>query len=78
VDSSDLKRDGDIILQPQPSDSPNDPLNWLVSIQVTAPVRCLTPIKESNPKGVHHDPSRFQLRCNNSVSLTDGTPIFTC
>ncbi|XP_014554024.1 hypothetical protein COCVIDRAFT_106139 [Bipolaris victoriae FI3] len=28
VDSSYLKRDGDIILQPQPSDSPNDPLNW--------------------------------------------------
>ncbi|KAH6642143.1 major facilitator superfamily domain-containing protein [Boeremia exigua] len=28
VDSSELKRDGDIILQPQPSDSPNDPLNW--------------------------------------------------
>ncbi|KAF2997104.1 hypothetical protein E8E13_003684 [Curvularia kusanoi] len=23
-----LKRDGSIILQPQPSDSPNDPLNW--------------------------------------------------
>ncbi|OAL05503.1 MFS general substrate transporter [Phaeosphaeriaceae sp. SRC1lsM3a] len=23
-----LKRDGDIVLQPQPSDSPNDPLNW--------------------------------------------------
>jgi MFS family permease len=23
-----MKRDGDIILQPQPSDSPNDPLNW--------------------------------------------------
>jgi hypothetical protein len=28
VDSSELKRDGDVILQPQPSDSPNDPLNW--------------------------------------------------
>ncbi|KAH7139087.1 MFS transporter-like protein [Dendryphion nanum] len=28
VDTSSLKRDGDIILQPQPSDSPNDPLNW--------------------------------------------------
>ncbi|USP82025.1 uncharacterized protein yc1106_09299 [Curvularia clavata] len=28
VDFSGLKRDGDIILQPQPSDSPNDPLNW--------------------------------------------------
>ncbi|KAF2705850.1 MFS transporter-like protein [Pleomassaria siparia CBS 279.74] len=28
VDSSSLKRHGDIILQPQPSDSPNDPLNW--------------------------------------------------
>jgi hypothetical protein len=27
-DTSFLKRDGDIILQPQPSDSPNDPLNW--------------------------------------------------
>ncbi|KAI0009402.1 MFS general substrate transporter [Xylariaceae sp. FL0662B] len=26
--SSELKRDGDIILVPQPSDSPNDPLNW--------------------------------------------------
>ncbi|KAI5861503.1 MFS general substrate transporter [Durotheca rogersii] len=26
--TSDLKRDGDIILVPQPSDSPNDPLNW--------------------------------------------------
>ncbi|KAK9463508.1 major facilitator superfamily domain-containing protein [Lipomyces oligophaga] len=26
--SSRLKRDGDIILVPQPSDSPNDPLNW--------------------------------------------------
>jgi MFS family permease len=23
-----MKREGDIILQPQPSDSPNDPLNW--------------------------------------------------
>lgn len=23
-----LKRHGDIILVPQPSDSPNDPLNW--------------------------------------------------
>ncbi|KAL1606187.1 hypothetical protein SLS60_003588 [Paraconiothyrium brasiliense] len=23
-----LKRDGDVILQPQPSDDPNDPLNW--------------------------------------------------
>jgi hypothetical protein len=23
-----LKRDGHIVLQPQPSDSPNDPLNW--------------------------------------------------
>jgi MFS family permease len=28
IDSKALKRDGDIILQPQPSDSPNDPLNW--------------------------------------------------
>ncbi|KAF2786523.1 MFS transporter-like protein [Melanomma pulvis-pyrius CBS 109.77] len=28
VDSIALKRHGDIILQPQPSDSPNDPLNW--------------------------------------------------
>ncbi|KAF1941494.1 MFS general substrate transporter [Clathrospora elynae] len=28
TDSSYLKRDGEIILQPQPSDSPNDPLNW--------------------------------------------------
>lgn len=28
VDTSHLKRDGDTILQPQPSDSPNDPLNW--------------------------------------------------
>ncbi|KAF2251992.1 MFS general substrate transporter [Trematosphaeria pertusa] len=27
-DASSLKRDGDIILQPQPSDNPNDPLNW--------------------------------------------------
>ncbi|KAK9478987.1 major facilitator superfamily domain-containing protein [Lipomyces japonicus] len=27
-DLSNLKRDGDIILVPQPSDSPNDPLNW--------------------------------------------------
>ncbi|KAI1371471.1 MFS general substrate transporter [Hypoxylon crocopeplum] len=26
--TSDLKRDGNIILVPQPSDSPNDPLNW--------------------------------------------------
>ncbi|KAI6087680.1 MFS general substrate transporter [Hypoxylon rubiginosum] len=26
--TSDLKKDGDIILVPQPSDSPNDPLNW--------------------------------------------------
>jgi hypothetical protein len=25
---SHLKRDGHIVLQPQPSDSPNDPLNW--------------------------------------------------
>ncbi|RYP89893.1 hypothetical protein DL770_003986 [Monosporascus sp. CRB-9-2] len=25
---TDLKKDGDIILVPQPSDSPNDPLNW--------------------------------------------------
>ncbi|KAJ4339158.1 hypothetical protein N0V95_007843 [Ascochyta clinopodiicola] len=28
VDTTGLKRDGDIVLQPQPSDSPNDPLNW--------------------------------------------------
>jgi hypothetical protein len=33
IDSNDpsfkkLKKDGDTILQPQPSDSPNDPLNW--------------------------------------------------
>ncbi|KAL5119984.1 hypothetical protein ACEQ8H_002082 [Pleosporales sp. CAS-2024a] len=28
VDTASLKRHGDIILQPQPSDSPNDPLNW--------------------------------------------------
>ncbi|KAH3950927.1 hypothetical protein HBI56_087590 [Parastagonospora nodorum] len=28
IDTSHLKRDGDIVLQPQPSDSPNDPLNW--------------------------------------------------
>ncbi|CAI6341168.1 unnamed protein product [Periconia digitata] len=27
-DESSLKRDGNIILQPQPSDNPNDPLNW--------------------------------------------------
>ncbi|KAF3053760.1 hypothetical protein E8E11_001901 [Didymella keratinophila] len=27
-DVAGLKRDGDIVLQPQPSDSPNDPLNW--------------------------------------------------
>ena len=27
---SHLKRDGHIVLQPQPSDSPNDPLNWPV------------------------------------------------
>ncbi|RYP10613.1 hypothetical protein DL764_000583 [Monosporascus ibericus] len=25
---TDLKKDGDIVLVPQPSDSPNDPLNW--------------------------------------------------
>ncbi|KAI1337274.1 MFS transporter-like protein [Xylariaceae sp. FL0016] len=28
--TSELKKDGDIILVPQPSDSPNDPLNWSV------------------------------------------------
>jgi MFS family permease len=28
ADGSELKRDGDIILIPQPSNSPNDPLNW--------------------------------------------------
>ncbi|KAF1355810.1 MFS general substrate transporter [Lizonia empirigonia] len=28
IDTTGLKRDGDIVLQPQPSDSPNDPLNW--------------------------------------------------
>ncbi|KAF2825769.1 MFS general substrate transporter [Ophiobolus disseminans] len=28
VDTKKMKRRGDIILQPQPSDSPNDPLNW--------------------------------------------------
>lgn len=28
ANDSSLKRDGDIILQPQPSDDPNDPLNW--------------------------------------------------
>ncbi|ORY19528.1 major facilitator superfamily domain-containing protein [Clohesyomyces aquaticus] len=28
VDTKALKRDGNIILQPQPSDNPNDPLNW--------------------------------------------------
>lgn len=28
MDDSSLKRDGEIILQPQPSDDPNDPLNW--------------------------------------------------
>ncbi|WBW72464.1 transmembrane transporter [Schizosaccharomyces osmophilus] len=27
-ENSELKRDGDIVLQPQPSDDPNDPLNW--------------------------------------------------
>ncbi|KAF2736482.1 MFS general substrate transporter [Polyplosphaeria fusca] len=27
-DVKSLKRDGNIVLQPQPSDSPNDPLNW--------------------------------------------------
>ena len=26
--SSNLKHDGDIVLAPQPSDDPNDPLNW--------------------------------------------------
>ncbi|KAI1413896.1 MFS general substrate transporter [Hypoxylon sp. FL1857] len=28
--TSELKRDGNIILVPQPSDSPNDPLNWSI------------------------------------------------
>ena len=28
MDDKTLKRDGNIILQPQPSDNPNDPLNW--------------------------------------------------
>ncbi|KAJ4290323.1 hypothetical protein N0V90_010539 [Kalmusia sp. IMI 367209] len=28
TNESSLKRDGNIILQPQPSDDPNDPLNW--------------------------------------------------
>ncbi|KAF2468820.1 MFS general substrate transporter [Lindgomyces ingoldianus] len=28
IDTKTLKRDGNIILQPQPSDNPNDPLNW--------------------------------------------------
>ncbi|KAH7067470.1 major facilitator superfamily domain-containing protein [Paraphoma chrysanthemicola] len=28
IDTKGLKRDGDVILQPQPSDNPNDPLNW--------------------------------------------------
>ena len=28
ADVSTLKKDGEIVLQPQPSDSPNDPLNW--------------------------------------------------
>ena len=27
-ESKHLKRNGDIVLQPQPTDSPNDPLNW--------------------------------------------------
>ena len=27
-----LKRDGEIVLWPQPTDSPNDPLLWYVSI----------------------------------------------
>lgn len=31
VDSSYLKRDGEIVLQPQPTDSPNDPLNWPIT-----------------------------------------------
>ncbi|KAL6709192.1 hypothetical protein ACN47E_002008 [Coniothyrium glycines] len=28
IDHESLKRDGDVVLQPQPSDNPNDPLNW--------------------------------------------------
>jgi MFS family permease len=30
-----LKKDGHIVLQPQPCDSPNDPLNWSMKIKCT-------------------------------------------
>ncbi|KAH8898433.1 MFS general substrate transporter [Thozetella sp. PMI_491] len=38
-DTSHLKKDGDIILIPQPSDSPNDPLNWMAPMLVPALTR---------------------------------------
>ena len=28
IESEKLKKDGNIVLQPQPSEDPNDPLNW--------------------------------------------------
>jgi hypothetical protein len=33
--ASNLKRQGSVVLQPQPSDSPNDPLNWSIRTKAT-------------------------------------------
>jgi MFS family permease len=34
-ETTNLKTQGNVILQPQPSDSPNDPLNWSMKVKVS-------------------------------------------
>jgi hypothetical protein len=34
-EASNLKKQGNVVLQPQPSDSPNDPLNWSFKVKAT-------------------------------------------
>jgi hypothetical protein len=34
-EASNLKKQGNVVLQPQPGDSPNDPLNWSIRVKAT-------------------------------------------
>jgi hypothetical protein len=41
-DASGLKKQGHVVLQPQPCDSPNDPLNWSMKVKLSVYVTIVT------------------------------------
>jgi hypothetical protein len=41
-ESSGLKKQGHVVLQPQPTDSPNDPLNWTLKVKLSVYITIVT------------------------------------